>query len=208
MLPYILIITFMLVLWIQLEKRKSEKNSKKESKEFWDKEYNSNFVRKKDISNLDYITIPLESLPFSETLDKDLNDIQNMIKNLATKKILNLSSYSNTDLKLTFGTANLETLITYDQNYAQLISSLYQWGELLHKIGEADKAKTVLRYGIDCNSDISGNYILLAKLYAKDNEPDKIKDLISSAQTIQSILKDSLLKSLNTIYEESSHVQK
>ena len=64
MIPTILFCVLVLCIWIHYENKKSSNAGKKESESFWNKEHEADFVRKKDISSLEYITIPMEELPF------------------------------------------------------------------------------------------------------------------------------------------------
>lgn len=204
-MPATLICIMIFVIWLKYQLSKSSKQSTKEASSFWDKENKSNFVRKKDISNLDYISIPLDTLPFQENASQEINFIQNEIRKLATKKILNLTGYSNTDLKLTYGTANINVLSDYDQNYTFLIRNLHKWATLLYDAGQLKDAKTVLLFAIDCRSDISGTYILLANIYEMEKKPDKILELIKIVDSQNSLIKETVLNSLKTIYEKACH---
>ena len=70
---------------------------------FWDREQRANFTRKKPLDNLNYITIPdniLHMAPASMTAE-----IQNCLKDLgdlSSGKIVNLTGFTNTDLKLEY----------------------------------------------------------------------------------------------------------
>ena len=48
-----------------------------------------------------------------------------LIEALKEKKILNLSGFTNTDLKLEYGVGNLTELTDYDNNYVTLSRSLH-----------------------------------------------------------------------------------
>ncbi len=85
--------------------RKSERSSRKNTEQFWEKETKSNHVRKADISDLDYIKIPMDTLPIVETADETLLSIHKTITDLSQKSILNLTGLSNTELKLSYGVA-------------------------------------------------------------------------------------------------------
>jgi hypothetical protein len=141
----------------------------------------------------------MDSLPFSETEEEVLKTLQNNIKNLVPVPILNLTGLSNTDLKLTYGVANLNFLMQCDSNYTLLIQNLYKWGSYLYDHNKWKEAVIVLEFGIRCRSDISKNYILLAQLYKIMGVPEKIDDLIQSAQTLNSLTKEYILGELKEI---------
>lgn len=207
-MPVALICIIIFIIWLKFQLSKSSKNGYQASTQFWEKENQSNFVRKKDISNLDYISIPLNELPFIDNASQEILYVQDAIKKLATKKILNLTGYSNTDLKLTYGTANINALSDYDQNYTLLIRNLHKWASLLYDEGKIIESKTVLLFAIKCQTDISSTYILLATIYKNEKHPDKIQELIDIVNSQNSLIKETVLNSLNTIYEKACHAEK
>jgi tetratricopeptide (TPR) repeat protein len=198
-MPVFLISFIIFVVWLRYEINKSKKSSDKHHGDFWEREQQSNFSRKADISSLDYIIVPMDELPFVHTQEDDLSRIQEQVKLSSQKKLLNLSSSTNTDLKLKYGTANLSLLSEYDQNYSNFIQNLYKWAKLLYEKGYLAEAEKVLELGITYHSDISGNYTLLANLYKDKNDFDSIGKLIKKAEELNTLMKDSIIKSLTKI---------
>lgn len=193
-LPYFII----LLVLLQLCLRKNSKKGNDSLTQFLDRESQANNTRKKDISNLDYIIIP-DSLPFVETDNAEINKYQNTLRSLMDKKIVNLSNMSNTDLKLKYGAANLQYLSEYDENFTSLTKTLSKLGCLLIDNGFEKEGVTFLEFGVQCATDISLNYIALAKYYAANNMKNKIDNLILSVGSSKSLLKDSIISSLNQI---------
>ncbi len=165
-------------------------------KAFWDREDEANATRAVDISNLPYINIPLDYLPMGISDDATIKECEEQIKSLSGKKILNLSGYSNTALKLMYGAANINTLIECDNNYSELISLIVKWGQALDRLGFEDEAITVLEYGIGWGSDISANFVLLGELYCRTGEYSRVDDLIKTAEGLNSLFKDGIIKAL------------
>ena len=52
--------------------KKSSRENQQKKESFWDRERKANVSRKKDISLLNYIIIPLERLPFIDTDDDEI----------------------------------------------------------------------------------------------------------------------------------------
>ncbi len=199
---WLIIFTLILFIWIGILhhlKNRANKSEENMSKEFWNKERMANDVRRKDISTLSYIHIPLEQLPFQDTKDPDLQEYQDTIRHLAEQKILNLNGISNTDLKLQYGPANLDLLIEYDTNYTTLIRTLSNWGQYLYTKDQINDSRIILEYGIACNTDIKNNFILLAKIYQRNMENDKITNLIKQAESLNTLMKSSIISSLQSI---------
>ncbi len=190
---FAIFVTFLV--WLSIELRKT--NKKDDS--FWQREAEANNVRKQTLDNLDYITIPIDSLPFFYGIDKNLEELQNTITSLSSCTIVNLSNYTNTELKLMYGPGNLADLTEYDQNFTLLVRTLHKWGEQLSTLGYEKEAIQVLEYAVSIKSDVTAGYLLLCKLYLKQGQPQKLDTLLSAASSLDTLLKDSLIKQLKTL---------
>lgn len=271
-MPILIGLSLIIIVFLHFSKSR-EKNAKKNSEEFWKKERESQFVPKKDISSLDYITIPYATLPFryctpgsvalrpaahdtsavsahpavvsdesgalsvasvkadkhlavdellselelasddtgshsnsyvrapehTAPLAEELATAESELCKLADSRIINLTGISNTELRLTYGTANLEPLTSYDQNFTVLIRTLQKWGTLLASAGRPEDAVTVLSYAVSVGSDIAGTYALLARLYKERGELSKIEELKVSAESLTTLMKPSILRDLEQI---------
>ena len=207
-MPVILICIILFVLWLSYERKKVDKSSKKKSEEFWKREHESNLIRRKDLSNLDYITINYENLPFFENVDSEIQYVQDQLIKLKDEKIVNLSGLSNTDLKLTYGSANINELSLYDQNYTLLVRNLNKWAQLLYAQNKIAETKQVLEYAISIGSDISQSFLTLATIYLDEGDLERLHSLKEKAEQISSPLKMSLVEKLTAINEKASHAQK
>ena len=116
-------------------------------------------------------------------------------------KILNLTGITNTELKEQYGVANLTVLTDYDNNYTTLVNTIARWGARLIDLEYNDEAVTVLEYGLSIGTDVSRNYLILADIYRKKGETDKIDALITRASTLKSLMKNSILSKLNEVRE-------
>ena len=143
-MPVMFLCIIVFLFWLNYEIRKANRTQKQTEETFYERERRANFSRPADISHLDYITIPVDSLPFRQTDDTKLNEIQDKILDLSQKKILNLTGYSNTDLKLTYGSVHLPELSDCDYNFTLLARTLQQWADYLYQQQESEKAKVIL----------------------------------------------------------------
>lgn len=253
-MPILFGLTFIIIVFLAFSKSR-DKNAKKNSESFWQKERSSHFVPKQDISGLDYLTIPYDSLPFrfvtpgghspvpspentfppedgsantnegfefsvespvtsgesayvraaehTAPLAHELSATERELCNLSDSKILNLTGISNTELRLTYGTANLDLLTAYDQNFTTLIRTLQKWGTQLVSAGNPSDAITVLSYAVSIGSDIAGTYALLARLYKEQGQLQKIEELKVSAEALTTLMKPSILRDLEQISEQT-----
>lgn len=180
-------------------RRKHTANQDAVEDRFWQKENLANHTRRKDISGLPYINIPLDKFPIGRHENNILKDYEKQINTLSTQKILNLSSYTNTELKIAYGTANLEALSVYDQNFTTLCHALVSYAKELYALGFATDAQTVLEYGIEIGSDISQNFLLLAQIYWENGSTAQISELIEKASCLDSLMKNSIVDGLNKL---------
>lgn len=176
--------------------KRSNREQAAVDEEFWQRENAANSTRRQDISGLPYIIIPLEKFPMGISDDPDLQECERALNDLSTQKILNLGTQTNTELKLKYGPANLEILSSYDQNFATLCRALISYAQCLLSQGYTNEAQTVLEFGIECGSDHSQNYRMLAELYDAQGRRDQIKALISRAETLDSPMKQAILSHL------------
>ena len=185
------------VIWVTIEIARRNKKDNKMTQGFWDRESKANHVRKKPLTDLPYITIPLESLPFSMMKDDSgIQDCQKTILELSEKQIVNLTGLTNTDLKLQYGTSNLSTLSEYDGNYTTLVSTLFMWAQILYNNTYVDGAQAILEYAVSIKADISGVYKILCTIYSEKRQPEKIKLLEETAGELHSILRTPILNYL------------
>lgn len=178
---------------------KSNKIADREKKNFWTAELEANSVRRADISNLDYIEIPFDFLPVEKAEKEGCKDQVLSLKNLSQKKIINLSAYTNTELKLMYGPANLDSLSQYDSNFTELIKLLNKIGETLIDNNQSSLAKVFLEYAISIGSDISSTYVNLGNIYIQDKETEKLNQLMASAESLTSLSKSTITTKLNNI---------
>lgn len=198
-LPVLTALAIIFILWINYEIHKNSKHVKDDAENFWKRENASNLIRRADISSLDYIIISTEQLPMDDNCDQTINSYRDKILSLSGKKAINLGNLTNTELKLKYGTANLNPLTEYDNNYSILVSILQKWAERLYHIGSDQEAIMVLEYAVLCDTDVANTYLLLAKLYHLGNCPDKTEFLIAKVQDIAILDKDKLILELTKI---------
>lgn len=198
-LASVLIFAFVLSIGI----KKNDKDTKKSNEEFWEKEQKANFVRKKSLDNLNYITIPDEFMNYSyNTDDSRVNDAVDSLKHLKECKIVNFSGVTNTDLKLEYGTANITILSEYDYNYTHLSRSLQTLAESLYDNSQIEEAVNILEFLISTNTDMSNTYKLLGKIYKTNNQNDKLNDLAIKAGNLNGLMKTSIIEYLDSLIQQ------
>lgn len=182
-----LLIIALFCAWVLYESRRTVRLKEKREAAFWERERIANTTRRKPIDHLDYITIP-DDLPVNLHSDNDIiASCINIIDELRGDKILNLTGYSNTDLKLEFGAPNITELSRYDQNYTTLVTTLQKWADSLLSIGEKEEAIRILEFMASTKCDIKKTYNILADYYLEIGKPEKIRDLIDIVSETKSL---------------------
>ena len=193
----------LLCIVMNLLMRRTSRKTEEQEASFWEKELQSNNVRKKSLENLEYIHIPFDLLPFGTAGDNPtLQAAENELTALKDEKIVNLTGITNTDLKLEYGTANITPLTQYDQNYTALVCSLQKWGQALYDLGRFEDSAKVLEFAVKTRSDITATYRLLVDLYKTKlgfNEEEiqrKLDGLVPIAKNLNSLSRQTILKLL------------
>ena len=186
----IIIVIFLAILTFQL--RKTTNAQEEVEEKFWAREREANATRRKDISNLDYITIPDGLFPLN--LD---SAVENQLAELIGKKMLNLTGMTNTDLKLEYGVQNLDELTSYDDNFAEFIKLAPDHAKELIAAGQTDDARNILEFAVNNLADSRAIFDILSSIYVEAGETSKIPQLISLAEKLDSLSKNIILDDLN-----------
>lgn len=191
-----ILITLIFCALIHYEIRKSSRKKEQMDDDFWEYESQSYFARPVDLSNINYLKVPLESLPFLPDASGELLNTQNQVKELAGQNMLNLNGLTNTEIRYRFGAKNYDHMAACDQKFLLFIRTLGKWGSLLYENNHRRDAVTVLEYAVSCGSDISQTYLLLAKLYAEEREASKIEKLAETYSALNTLMKESTLQKM------------
>ena len=195
------------ILIIQHNIRRGKKSQEQEENAFWEQEFSANHIRKHDLTDLTYITFQaepfyplnlLDSATCPEFLERnpEVKEILPRFLFLENQKIVNLTEYTNTDLKLKYGVANLNILTEYDTNYNELITLLHNYGSIFAKEGYETQALFILEYAVSIGTDINATYMLCANIYQKNSQWDKINRLKKEAEKISTSRKYSIVRKL------------
>lgn len=184
--------------------RKQSKRGKHQEEDFWSREARANSVRRKPLDKLIYIKIPLETFP-THLLNEDAAVMEciEIMESLTSQKIVNLTGWSNTDLKLEYGTANITQLSEYDQNYTLLVRTLQKWADALIEAGYGKEASVLMEYAVSTNTDVSRTYLMLADYWSSQGDPFQIERLIRTAEGLHSSSRNSILRQLREKYRQS-----
>ena len=192
------IIIFCLV--INHANRRNSRLQKKQDDSFWERERQANATRRKSLDDLNYIRIPLEELP-TELLPENevVQGYVETLRGLAETNIVNLTGYTNTDLKLRYGAPNITLLTQYAQNYTILVSTLQLWADALLKEGLSEGAAKIMEFAVRTETDVSRTYYRLAEYYLSLGRPEELTVLKRAAEKLRSSNRDQILRHLESL---------
>lgn len=192
MIPFFTIFFILFLVFISYRFKKNAADQDEITARFWEREREANATRKKDISNLNYITIPEDLFPFN------LNtDVENSLCALKDKKMLNLTGKTNTDIKLEYGLQNFEELSQYDDNFTEFVRLLPLYCDELVANDYRDTAKKALEFAVTNHADSKAIFSRLADIYIEDGESEKATALIKIAEELNSMSKHVIINALN-----------
>lgn len=188
-----------LIIFISISIKKQNKNHQQQEAAFWERERRANFVRNKPLDGLPYIKIPLETFPTNLLHDDPaVLDCIDIIEALTSQKIVNLTGWSNTDLKLEYGTGNIALLSEYDQNYTVLVRTLQKWADALLAASYTEEASVLMEFAVSTGTDISRTYYLLADYWNAQGEWAQVERLTDMAKKLRSSNRDSIVRHLQS----------
>ena len=122
------------------------------------------------------------------------------IRSLAkdSRKIVNLTGITNTDLKLEYGAANITKLMEYDASYITLIKTLQEWADVLYEEGLYKEVTSLLEFSVSTKCDISETYHMLCDVYknhlglSEAAAQEKIRALQPYAASLKSMNRDAI----------------
>ncbi len=194
---------FVFIIWLAYEIKKHRAIETKPLKDYMEREREADNTPAKPMDDLEFIDIPLEELPTDVmTEDPEIKSLLETLQGLKEQKVVNLTGYSNTDLKLKYGAPNISRLIFWDQNYTVLARTLQKWGKLLMEGEHPEEGARVLEYAVKTRTDVLNTYELLAKYYIEKGQPEKICNLREVAESLESLRKEQILSLLKKYTEE------
>lgn len=142
-MPTFFCLVILFLIWFTYERKKNAPDYSK-SKKFWERERSAAYVPRQSTDDINFIAIPEETIPkASDDSSEELKEVISDLESLKNARICDLSAFSNTDLRLKYGTANFNDLSVADNNYIRLV----QWsGKLLTCLDEAGRIRDAEKY--------------------------------------------------------------
>lgn len=201
MFPFpIFFILFVIILGIMSYLRRKVTRAEDEKADaYWAKEREANMTPRQDLTQLDYITIPEQLLTAPADTDEETASCCERLRALSGQDIVNFSGRTNTELKLAYGTANFPALSEMGDRYDTMLITLTMLGQKLTEQNHDREAMDVLSFAVQCGSDISEQYVMLASLYAKHHLTSELSKLRSSIDLLPEGKRQRLLARLDEL---------
>ena len=193
----IIVISMSIIIAVRIRSLRQKEAAVKE--DFWKRERDANLAANRDISNLSYITIPLDKLPFDSCTSSIELDNVNRIRDLSNKKLLNLNQKTNTQLKEEYGPRNLSALTEIGENFVQLEEALYCLGKARYEEGDYEHALSFLEYAASIKSGMNKNYTLLGDCYHALGQDRKIEHILEMLPLLNLTMEDQVREHLNEL---------
>lgn len=197
--PSFFICFLIFILWMHYEKRKADKKGKRESQEFWQREEEANHARNRDFSDLSMFCPDASRIPMPETEDENVTYYQKRVTDCLELPMMNLSQFTNTDLKLAYGVGNFKTLSNYDENFNDFLMNMSNLGKAYFTAGLLQESESIYRFCIESGSKKSNDYKALAEVYSAMGTKGKIDDLITEVGASELPRKASLIEHLRSV---------
>ena len=194
--PVYLVCFIIFIVWLNYEQRKHEKEDQKASDEFWAREEEANNTRKKDISHLPLLQVNLSDIPCVDSPDEEIEYNMGRIDKIIQSPMLDLSEYTNTDLKLTYGVANFNLLSEYDENYSHFLIALTNLARAYARHGYTETAIDTYQLALEYGSQKVSDYKELASLFLKLEKPEAVSALIHQTERSSHPHKESVVLAL------------
>ena len=182
-MPLILICVLLFGAWFSYQYKHNVSKNDHKSEDFWKKEQEANFTRRKSMDDINYITVGEDELPeCPENAGSEALRIHNEIAELLKNPVADLSDYTNTELKLKYGAPNFDALAAADNNFTALVRKLTTYGTELQKADCRDELRRVYALARRIGAATSGLTLAAAESYALEGNQKAIEELIGNAE--------------------------
>lgn len=182
-----------------LKQRRAQEQDDRATENFWNREARANSTRNKDISGLPFLQVTESEIPDSGSDDETIHYYIGLLYENIKQPMIDLSSYTNTDLKLAYGVGNFKTLSSYDENYNAFLMNLTNLARAYDRAGLFESAVKAYLLALHYGSQKLTDYSVLAKVYVKLDKRREIERLIEEINAGSHPRKASILNALREV---------
>ena len=201
-MPILTILILIFIAWLTYRLHKARVDHSQTWDDYYDRERQADLAENRDISNLSYITIPLEKFPLNFLENTENEEYQMIVEELSSlnkTRLLTLNGKTHTDLKLEYGPLNLKEMQEIAERFSRAEVLLTDLAKCFMEEKNYSGAATILEFGSEIVSDISSNYTLLGECYKELGEKEKLDALIKHVEGMDFLMKKSVLEELRKL---------
>ena len=193
------VLTFGIV--IRFMMKKGDNGFDKAVDEFMDRELKANnTIKNFETLNIQYVK-PSKNLPFKEyeeiPLYKNVIKKQKLVKRKLDLEMIKIpSNLTNTEIKEMYGVNNFDKISMLEEHFNSYVRGLYEWANELYNLNNIYDCKKVLLEAYNLQANISQVYILLAKIYFKENDKVGLIKLKNDVENMELSLKEKALEEI------------
>lgn len=101
-----------------------------------------------------------------------------------------------------YGPANFNELSEYDDNWNELSATLYHYACRELELGRKEDAVRILEYAVELKLDSSQIYLLLARLYQEQNQPERLQTMKEALSSMDESFRSFVLTKLNASHTD------
>ncbi len=196
-IPVVLVCFAIICGLIHYKKMKASSADKRMSDEYWELQDKANHTRNKPFTDLEYFTASPDEIPKAGESIEEIKYCLDKVDHAISQPMMNLSDYSNTDLKLAYGTGNFEKLSLYDDNFNSFLVYLSNLANAYYRNNMKSEAQKTFMYAIKSGSTRFDDWMTLAKIYKSDQDTSGLNSLKELLSTREFTSKNSLLDEFN-----------
>jgi len=165
------------IIFLAIFSRRARRQNDEAARKFLHEEEVANRVKKRPLEDELFYTPELDKLPPLPEGDPQ------QVQRAASRKMIRFNEpMTNVEIKLRYGRHQLEQLAHYEENYFDYLRILTKWGEALLKDNKKADAARILEHAVALGSEFRRSYKFLADIYAGNNDPVKLEELLAKAE--------------------------
>lgn len=197
-IPFFLVIVIGGAIVLNIASSVTRTKDKKKIEDFIAEQNDITIVPRTKLDEINFVKCDISRIKFQTVAEDTKEQIDNLL-NLSHSKLANFKGVTNQQLKKTYGNNNFDEVLSYQNNYDELLKSLVYTAELLSRDGDDRSAISLLQTSISLGNDVTKNYTLLADLYDKNKMRKEMFSLIDSVKENKEISQGKIMAHISSL---------
>ena len=197
-IPFFLVVVVAGAIVLNICSSAARTKDKKKIEDFIAEQNEITIKPKAKLDEINFIKCDISKVKFT-TNSTDTNEEIDKLLNLSHSKLANFKGVSNQELKREYGNNNFDEVLSYQNNFDELLKSLVYTAELLARDGDDKSAISLLQTSISLGNDVTKNYTLLADLYSKNKMRKEMFSLIDDVKANKEISQNKIMTHISSL---------